>query len=125
MAPGRDDDPLSRVLAPPPGETAADREARLVAEAEAKRISDAIDEELQQQAKVDRKIPKPMKMLLLGEYPCAWCPSGNDSHTHTPLQVRVNLVRKEPVCAVPNQLLIIGSNRQIHNIEKCVAKRCS
>ncbi|KIP09895.1 hypothetical protein PHLGIDRAFT_28734 [Phlebiopsis gigantea 11061_1 CR5-6] len=67
MAPLREEDPLSRVLAPPPSETAADREARLLAEAEAKRISDAIDEELQQQAKVERKGPKPTKMLLLAE----------------------------------------------------------
>lgn len=66
MAPGRDDDPLTRVLAPPPGESAADRESRLLAEAEAKRISDAIDEELLQQAKAEKKAPKPMKMLLLG-----------------------------------------------------------
>ncbi|EKM56555.1 uncharacterized protein PHACADRAFT_253754 [Phanerochaete carnosa HHB-10118-sp] len=66
MAPGpADDDPLSRVLAPPPNETSADKEARLLAEAEAKQISDAIDEELQQQARMDRKGPRPMKMLLL------------------------------------------------------------
>ncbi|GJE86413.1 G-alpha-domain-containing protein [Phanerochaete sordida] len=68
MAPGfADDDPLSRVLAPPPNETAADREARLLAETEAKRISDAIDEELQLQARSDKKGPRPMKMLLLGQ----------------------------------------------------------
>ena len=70
MAPLREEDPLSRVLAPPQSETSADREARLLAEAEAKRISDAIDEELQQQAKAERKGPKPTKMLLLGVYPC-------------------------------------------------------
>ena len=62
----RDDDPLSQVLAPPPNETEADREARLRAEAEAKRISDAIDEELQQQSRAEKKAPKPIKILLLG-----------------------------------------------------------
>ena len=66
MAPSREEDPLARVLAPPPGETQADKEARLLAEAEAKRISDAIDEELQQQAKAEKRGPKPTKMLLLG-----------------------------------------------------------
>lgn len=39
----------------------------MLAEAEAKRISDAIDEELQQQARMERKGPRPMKMLLLGQ----------------------------------------------------------
>lgn len=68
MAPfGREDDPLSRVLAPPPNETPEDREARLLAEAEAKRISDAIDEELQQQLRAEKKGPRPIKILLLGE----------------------------------------------------------
>ena len=61
-----DDDPLSRVLAPPPNETAADREARLRAEAEAKRISDAIDEEIQQQQRAEKKGARPIKILLLG-----------------------------------------------------------
>jgi hypothetical protein len=62
----RDDDPLSKVMAPPTNETPEDREARLHAEAEAKRISDAIDEELQLQAKAERRAPRPTKMLLLG-----------------------------------------------------------
>ena len=39
------------------------------AEAEAKRISDAIDEELQRQAKELKRAPKPVKILLLGELP--------------------------------------------------------
>ncbi|THG94874.1 hypothetical protein EW026_g6679 [Hermanssonia centrifuga] len=63
----RDEDPLSRVLAPPPNETTDDRDARLLAEAEAKRISDAIDEELQQQHKAEKKGARPIKILLLGQ----------------------------------------------------------
>lgn len=70
MALRREEDPLARVFAPPPDETPADRQARLHAEAEAKRISDAIDEELQQEAKASKKGPRPMKMLLLGGLPC-------------------------------------------------------
>ncbi len=66
MARGDDSDPLTAVLAPPPNESPADRESRLRAEAEAKRISDAIDEELQAQAKAEKKAPKPIKVLLLG-----------------------------------------------------------
>ncbi|OBZ77697.1 Guanine nucleotide-binding protein subunit alpha [Grifola frondosa] len=37
------------------------------AELEAKRISDAIDEELQRQAKAEKRGPKPIKLLLLGQ----------------------------------------------------------
>lgn len=66
MARGDDSDPLAAVLAPPPNETPAERERRLQAEAEAKRISDAIDEEIQAQAKAEKKAPKPIKVLLLG-----------------------------------------------------------
>ena len=68
-----DEDPLSRVLAPPPNETLADRDARLHAEAEAKRISDAIDEEIQQQQKAEKKTARPIKILLLGA-------SGSDAY---------------------------------------------
>lgn len=66
MLVSRDDDPLSLVLAPPTNETPADREARLRAEAEAKQISDAIDEELQQQQRAEKKAARPIKILLLG-----------------------------------------------------------
>ncbi|KAI0674434.1 G-alpha-domain-containing protein [Trametes maxima] len=60
-------DPLARVMAPPPNETEEQREARVAAEAEAKKISDAIDEELQRQAKAEKRGPKPVKILLLGQ----------------------------------------------------------
>lgn len=40
------DDPLSSVLKPPPSETDVERKARLQGEAEAKRISEKIDEDL-------------------------------------------------------------------------------
>ena len=40
------DDPLSAVLRPSPGETAQDRDLRLQREAEAKRVSDRIDEQI-------------------------------------------------------------------------------
>ncbi|KAI6021064.1 guanine nucleotide binding protein, alpha subunit [Pisolithus marmoratus] len=43
------------------------REARIRAEQEAKRVSDTIDEELSRQRVADRKGPKPIKILLLGQ----------------------------------------------------------
>lgn len=60
-------DPLERMLAPPADETQEGRQARLAAEAEAKRISDMIDEEIQRQEKKAKKEPQPVKILLLGE----------------------------------------------------------
>ncbi|OJT02797.1 Guanine nucleotide-binding protein alpha-4 subunit [Trametes pubescens] len=60
-------DPLAWVMAPPPNESEEQRAARLAAEAEAKRISDAIDDELQRQAKQEKRGPKPVKILLLGQ----------------------------------------------------------
>ncbi|KIK95545.1 hypothetical protein PAXRUDRAFT_826893 [Paxillus rubicundulus Ve08.2h10] len=60
-----DDDPLARAIAPPPNETPAERALRISAEQEAKRVSDAIDEELNRQRTADKKGPKPIKLLLL------------------------------------------------------------
>lgn len=62
------DDPLTRALAPPPGETPHQRAVRLQVAAEAKRISDLIDEELNRQRAEEKKGPKPVKILLLGEF---------------------------------------------------------
>ncbi|KAL0579767.1 hypothetical protein V5O48_002261 [Marasmius crinis-equi] len=62
-----DDDPLTRAMAPPPDETPSDREARLQAEQEAKKRSDAIDEEINQQRLAEKKEQPPVKVLLLGQ----------------------------------------------------------
>ena len=61
-----DDDPLARAIAPPPNESPAEREHRMAAESEAKRVSDAIDDELNRQRIADKKNPRPVKILLLG-----------------------------------------------------------
>ncbi|KAK1223262.1 hypothetical protein PQX77_013850 [Marasmius sp. AFHP31] len=60
--------PLAWVIAPPPDETSAEREARSKIEAEAKRVSDAIDEDIDRQANAEKKGPKPVRVLLLGEF---------------------------------------------------------
>ncbi|KAG6333146.1 hypothetical protein ID866_5942 [Astraeus odoratus] len=59
-------DPLSAALQPPQDETPADRERRLFAEFEAKRISDSIDEMLKAENKQKRMKPE-VKILLLGQ----------------------------------------------------------
>src|SRR3984957_21112334 len=62
-----DEDPLTKAIAPPPDETIPQREARLIAEQNAKRVSDAIDEELNRQRLANKKATKPIKILLLGQ----------------------------------------------------------
>lgn len=64
-----DYDPLDKVLEPPLDETPEEREARLVSEKQAKQISLKIDEDLERQRAAERKGPKPIKILLLGECP--------------------------------------------------------
>ena len=61
------DDPLAHVFAPPPNESPRDKESRVKAEQEAKKRSDAIDEEINKQRNA-RKNSKPVKILLLGEF---------------------------------------------------------
>ncbi|KAF8067667.1 guanine nucleotide binding protein, alpha subunit [Lyophyllum atratum] len=62
-----DVDPISKALEPPPNETPDQRQARLRAEAEAKHVSDTIDEELQRQWAEKKRAPRALKVLLLGQ----------------------------------------------------------
>ncbi|KAF8633628.1 hypothetical protein AX15_001317 [Amanita polypyramis BW_CC] len=62
-----DDDPLTMALAPPPDETPEQRDARLKAEKEAQLRSDAIDEEINRQRVTEKKEPKCVRVLLLGQ----------------------------------------------------------
>lgn len=64
--PSTTDDPLAHVFAPPLDESPHDKENRIRAEQEAKKRSDAIDEEINKQRNA-RKNSKPVKILLLGE----------------------------------------------------------
>ena len=71
-----DEDPLSRLLAPPPNESAEERETRLRLETEARQISDRIDEQLKAERAALKK-NRPVKVLLLGQSESGAC------HTHT------------------------------------------
>ncbi|KAJ3747882.1 guanine nucleotide binding protein, alpha subunit [Lentinula detonsa] len=59
-------DPLTNAISPPPDESAQEREDRIKQELEAKQKSDAIDEDLNRQRVLERKGPKPVRVLLLG-----------------------------------------------------------
>ncbi|KAF7798126.1 hypothetical protein EIP86_009341 [Pleurotus ostreatoroseus] len=60
------DDPISLLLAPPPDETDEERALRLQREAEARRISDEIDEQIKKEYAALKK-QNVLKMLLLGQ----------------------------------------------------------
>ncbi|KAJ3985781.1 guanine nucleotide binding protein, alpha subunit [Lentinula detonsa] len=60
-------DPLTNAISPPPDESAQEREDRIKQELEAKQKSDAIDEDLNRQRVLERKGPKPVRVLLLGQ----------------------------------------------------------
>ncbi|KAA1473649.1 G-alpha-domain-containing protein [Dentipellis sp. KUC8613] len=75
------DDPLTRALAPPPDETPEARDVRLRAEAEARKHSDMIDEELNQERLAAKKSPKPVKILLLGALLTQRCRDAGKSTT--------------------------------------------
>ncbi|KAF8602136.1 guanine nucleotide binding protein, alpha subunit [Ceratobasidium sp. AG-I] len=62
------DDPLTAAMAPPPNETPDQRALRLREEAEAKRVSDAIDEELRDaRAREKKRKASEVRVLLLGQ----------------------------------------------------------
>ena len=62
-----DHDPLAVAIAPPKNESPAARAARLRAEAEARRVSDEIDEQLKQDRVARRRQRPCVKVLLLGQ----------------------------------------------------------
>lgn len=74
MALEGDSDPLAIAIAPPRDESPEEREARLAAQAEAQKRSDAIDEEINRQRLEIKRAPKSVRVLLLGEWrQCCWC----------------------------------------------------
>jgi hypothetical protein len=59
-------DPLTLAALPPSNETSGERDKRLRDEAEAKRVSDAIDAQLKEE-RLAQKRRKEVKVLLLGQ----------------------------------------------------------
>ncbi|KAH9923267.1 G-protein alpha subunit [Fomitopsis serialis] len=61
------EDPLSAIMRPPPAESSENRLARLQREANAKKISDSIDEAIKQDRERLKKRKEDVKLLLLGQ----------------------------------------------------------
>lgn len=69
-----EEDPLALAIAPPPDETPEQRHAREISEAEARKVSDEIDEQLKREREGEKRKKKPVKLLLLGmslSVPCS------------------------------------------------------
>ncbi|KAF8189918.1 guanine nucleotide binding protein, alpha subunit [Mycena galopus ATCC 62051] len=62
-----EEDPFAMAMEPPEGETEEQRQSRILLEKEAKEISDAIDEQLTREKAQEKKGPRPVKVLLLGQ----------------------------------------------------------
>ncbi|KAJ7508495.1 guanine nucleotide binding protein, alpha subunit [Mycena galericulata] len=62
-----DSDPIANAIAPPQNESPEERELRIQKERAAKQVSDAIDAELSREQAYEKKRPKPVKILLLGQ----------------------------------------------------------
>lgn len=60
-------DPFAEFLRPPLNETPSERATRRIREAEEKRISDAIDEQIRQERQILQKQKELVKVLLLGQ----------------------------------------------------------
>ncbi|KAF8813180.1 guanine nucleotide-binding protein [Phlegmacium glaucopus] len=61
------DDPITAAMKPPPTETDSERYARLQFEAEAKRVSEQIDEDLREERERIKRRRGDVKLLLLGQ----------------------------------------------------------
>ncbi|KAJ7757579.1 guanine nucleotide binding protein, alpha subunit [Mycena metata] len=62
-----DSDPIANAIAPPQNESPQAKEIRMQKERAAKQVSDAIDAELSREQVYEKKRPKPVKILLLGQ----------------------------------------------------------
>lgn len=60
-------DPLTLAVAPPAGETPAQRIVREKAEAEARKISEEIDEQIKRDKLASKRRKRSVKVLLLGQ----------------------------------------------------------
>ena len=68
-------DPLSRVLEPPADETSEQRTVREAKEAEARRVSERIDEQIKSEKQAKSRSKAQVKVLLLGQAESGALPS--------------------------------------------------
>jgi hypothetical protein len=72
-------DPLSRALEPPANETSEQRSVREAKEAEARWVSDCIDEQIKSEKQASSRSKAQVKVLLLGQAESGALPSLHSS----------------------------------------------
>jgi predicted Ser/Thr protein kinase len=87
-------------LVPPPNETVSEREVRLKAELDAKKISDSIDDMLHQERSEKKKLRPEVNVLLLGQ-------SESGKSTTLKRKSRSLLIMQDSPAYMPMDLLII------------------
>ncbi|TFY80230.1 hypothetical protein EWM64_g3783 [Hericium alpestre] len=98
-------DPLARVLRPPQDETPEERQRRLTAEQEAKKISDTIDQQLRLEGAERKKNKADIKVLLLGQ---------SESGKSTTLKPRG--VRLRTLAAVPPHSALLDRAVRLYDL---------
>ncbi len=68
-------DPLSRALEPPANETSKERAVREAKEAEARRVSERIDEQIKSEKQAKSRSKAQVKVLMLGQAESGTLPS--------------------------------------------------
>ncbi|CCM03094.1 uncharacterized protein FIBRA_05214 [Fibroporia radiculosa] len=113
-------DPFSAILRPPASESERDKLTRIQREADAKRISDSIDEEIRADEKRYRKNKQDVKLLLLGQaesgkstlqkqFQLIYNPNSLDEERHSwRVVIFYNIVR--PVLRILEALDLYGEN---------------
>lgn len=107
------DDPLAHVFAPPLDESPRDKEHRIRAEQEAKKRSDAIDEEINKQRNARKS--RPVKILLLGESTIWFRDLALRSLTSRRSK-RIRYVLHTHIVSVSNSIL--PRSREVDNVEE-------
>jgi len=67
-------DPLALAIEPPRNETAEEKAERIALEQHRKAISDDIDAELEREHNLEKRNPRPVKILLLGLFKAIFDP---------------------------------------------------
>ena len=108
-------DPLSAALVPPPNETASEREIRLNAELNAKKVSDSIDDMLHQERNERKKLRTEVNVLLLGQ---------SESGKSTTLKRKSNMSLDSYRCPfIPFDPLLLSEFQLLHSPSAFHAER--
>ncbi|KAL0064896.1 hypothetical protein AAF712_008149 [Marasmius tenuissimus] len=111
-----EEDPLTLAILPPPNESLEARQAREEAEADAKRVSDEIDDQIRKERDAEKKKKKPVKLLLLGQ--------SESGKTATLKNFQLQYARQEwqQECAAWKMVIFFNLVRNVNTIMDILAR---